>query len=260
MAMIGLERATNTAFFAARAGKRTREQRVSLPGDFNWNGPHAMRVENNAGDFRVLLDGVLLAIPKAHLAGGAPGRAGFFAADCSASFEHFSLTRGWDEWGRGIRGWKSRTGHGRSGHSEGMILRPRESVFKGDLLPQYELALQIRTAKEGGIYPVYADDENYLSLCVDAEFTCARTEGKRRGKAIPAHAFAIHARIHRAHEASANGNNLRVVKRNDRVLLFAEGIELGEVAGAWPDSRVGLFAQDGICTFDGLMRYELPAE
>ncbi len=65
-------------------------------------------------------------------------------------------------------------------------------------------------------------------------------------------------RIHRAHPAAENGNHLRVVKLDDRVLFFAEGLLVGEVPGGWPGARVGLRAGKDACSVDSACLFELP--
>lgn len=132
-----------------------------------------------------------------------------------------------------------------------------QSAFKGDALRCYEFSAQIQGKASGGIYPVYLDDANYLRLTVDAYFTAVTVSGKRQGQAVEKRTFPVRPRIHRAYDASENGNNLRIVKLEDKIILFAEGLELGEIPGRWPDARVGLFAGDGPCTFNGMMVYEL---
>ncbi len=255
---IGIDRAQSAAFYSLQQGKHRTEHLTPLPSDFNWAGPHALRIENNEGTFEVRLDSILLDIPSASVPEYGAGTAGLFAEGCSACFESFTLTRGWDEWGCRIRGWRSRTGQFGNTGGDGIVLGTGQSLFKGDPLPQYEFSVQTEAANEGGIYPVYVDEENYLQASADEGFTQIRVTGKRQGQAMPERSFPVRPRIHRAHEAGGNGNNLRVVKLKDRVLFFAEGHELGEVEGNWPDSRVGLFSGKGTCAFDGLMFYELP--
>ncbi len=255
---IGIDREKGVAFRSFRRNKRSKEHVLPLPRDFNWRGPHTLRVENNEGNFRILLDERLLDFPQARITGGSAGAPGLFAAGASASFESFIWTRGWDEWGTNIQAWTGRTEHAKSGGKNGLTLHAGQSLFKGDLLPQYEFATQIQAEKSGGIYPVYIDDRNYLMAFADAGFTRLTITGKRNGQDLPKASFSVRPRIHRAHDASSSGYNLRTVKLKDRVVFFAEGRELGETEGNWPESRVGLFASEGACTFDGLTRYELP--
>lgn len=256
--IIGLDRKKNTVFHTLRQGKRTKERSLPLPGDFNWDGPHRLRVENNDGAFKVYLGAVLLDMLHASVKGHGPGTAGLFAEGYNASFDHFMLTCGWDEWGRDIHGWRTPPGRHVHGRDKGLTLAAGQSAFKGDALRCYEFSTQIQGKASGGIYPVYLDDANYLRLTVNEDFTEIKTDGKHHGQALEKRTFPIRPRIHRAHDASENGNNLRIVKLQDKVILFAEGLELGEIPGLWPDAHVGLFAGEGPCTFNGITLYELP--
>lgn len=51
--------------------------------------------------------------------------------------------------------------------------------------------------------------------------------------------------------------NLRAVKLQDRVILFANGQELLAVGGAWPASQVGLISQNRTCRFSGMTYFRL---
>ncbi|MBW7866055.1 MAG: family 43 glycosylhydrolase [Candidatus Hydrogenedens sp.] len=256
--LAGLDRADNTAFLNLCPGGTCGEERVSLPPDFNWDGPHTLRVENNAGQFAVHLGAVLLKFTGARTEKNQPVQAGLFAEGCAASFDSFLLTHGWEEWGAGIRGWETREGREQKGGKDGLALAPGESVFKGGLPLQYEFSLQVRSEGVGGVYPVYRDEDNYACLTFDRDFTTIRFSGRRHGQPQPSVEFSVRKRIHRAHDAAVNGDNLRVVKFGDRLILFAEGYELGTIMGDWPVSRAGLFAEKGRCAFDGITLYELP--
>lgn len=255
---IGLDPEKNTAFYELRQGEHKRGHSLPLPANFNWEGPHTLRVENNDGAFKVYLGAVLLDMLHAPIVGHRPGGAGLFAEGCSPSFDSFVVTRGWDEWDRDIRGWRTPSGHLVCSETRGLRLKTGQSVFKGDALPCYEFSAQLQGGAAGGLYSVYVDDANYLCLAVDKEFTAVALFGKQKGKAVEERTFPIYPRIHRAYDASETGNNLRIVKLEDKVILFAEGLELGEILGSWPDARVGLFAGDEPCIFNGITVYELP--
>jgi len=256
--LIGIDRAKDIAFQRLSHGQRSKEHRVPLPRGFNWEGPHDLRIENNAGAFSVYLGALRLDLPEEPISKYSPGLPALFASGCSASFGSFSLTRGWDEWGRSIRGWTSSTAGLRNGNTGGLVLQPHQSAFKGDPLRYYEFTVQTEAKKAGGVYAVYVNEGNYLMVLFDADFTRIVASGKRHDRSLPEVAFVVHPRIHRAHDVSANGNNLRVVKRKGGTLLFAEGLELGEIEGDWPESRVGLFAANNTCAFDGLTLFEIP--
>lgn len=257
-ALIGLDRVQNAAFRLAIQGRHKREWSVPLPPGFNWDGPHTLRIENNAGNLTVYLGPLLLDRLGGRIRSDAPGSTGLFAEGCSPAFDSFSCTRGWDEYGRAFRGWSGPAGHLHPGSARGLVLRPGQSVFKGDALRHYEFSTQIQEKGTGGLYPVYVDEANFLRVVPVSGFTEIKVTGMHRGEAIPERVFPVRPRVHRAHGASGNGNHLRAVKLADRVVLFVEGLELGEIEGSWQDSRVGLFAAGDSCTFDGLTLFELP--
>ena len=256
--LVGLDRKNNRAFLTLLQGRHKRERSSPLPDDFNWAGPHALRIEKNGDDLKVHLGPVLLDKLGGRIPADTPGQPGLFAENCSAAFDSFVFTRGWDEFTDGIQGWESASGRSKSGGTEGLILRRSQSVFKGDALGQYEFSAQVLPGGTGGLYPVYIDDANYLRVSVNRDFSRISVSGKSAKVPIADQDFVVRPRLHRAHTPSENGNNLRAVKLADRVLLFAEGLEVGEVKGAWPDSRVGLFAEDAPCTFTAVTVHELP--
>jgi hypothetical protein len=252
--LFGLDRIKGKAYLEFFKGRKGKRHQVALSPDFNWSGPHAVRIENNEGVFRVFLDDILLDFPTRRIKDYAAGGAGLFAEGCSAAFDSFTWTRGWDEFGGGVCGWKTLGGKRVKSDKKGMTLRAGQSAFKGDALSQYEFSAQING--DGGVYPAYCDAQNYLRIAANPDFTQLTVTGERDGKPVPESILAVHPRIHRAHDSAANGNNLRIVKLSNRILIFAEGCELGEVKESWPDSSVGLFARNAACTFDGITMYE----
>ena len=255
--LVGLDRKNNRAFRTLLQGGHHRERSSALPDDFNWAGPHTLRIEKNGDALTVYLGPVLLDSLSGHIPTDSPGQPDLFAENCSASFDNFVFTRGWDESADAMRNWETLSGHRKSGGTKGIVLRGDQAVFKGDALGLYEFSAQF-LGGPGGVYPVYVDDANYLRVSVNPEFTQVTASGKCAGVPIAEQRFEVHPRLHRAHPASGNGNNLRAVKLADRVVLFAEGLELGAVPGTWPDSRIGLFSEEAPCTFTAATVYELP--
>lgn len=254
---IALDRAHRTLAYSLCGNGKITERTEALPEAFNWHGPHALRVENNGGKFSIWLDRARMNFRQPVIEDCSEGTAALFAEGCAASFESFMLTRGWDECGGASHGWRDARGQARKENpAEGLLLEPRETVFKGDLREQYEFSVQIRG--NGGVYPLYVDENDFLLAEVDEIFSRIRLTGKRNGEAMTEQVFPIHPRIHSAHTAAENGHNLRFVKLRGQVILFAEGLELGSAAGAWPESRVGLLAAESPCEFLATALYELP--
>lgn len=255
---IGVDRAAGAAFFAVHRNGAHREETLPLPAGFNWAGPHSLRIARNAGTLTAHLDGILLNFADADIPPDVPGGAGLFAEACAAAFESFSLTRGWEEWGGGMRGWTTRAGRALSADAAGLRLGPDDEVFKGDALTRYEFSIQLPAGVETGVYAAHAEDGDFLLATADAAFTQITVTGKRGGGELPERAFPVRPRIHRAHPAAENGNHLRVVKLDDRVILFAEGCQIGEIQGGWPGARIGLRAGKAECVFTDTACHELP--
>ncbi len=249
----GLDPKRNAAYLAVCRGDRRKEHRVTLSPEFSWNAPHAVRVENNDGAFACFLDQVRLDFPEPPIRHYAPGIPGLIVARCDAEFEHFVFTRGWDEWGRAVRGWTDRTGKTIERVDSGLVLGDGDRAFKGDPMSRYEFSAQLDGP--GGVYPVYVNVESFVRICADSAFTQLEIAGKRDGRDLPGRSLTIPARIHRARDAE--GYHLRIVKLESRIVVFADGFEAGSIEGAWPESRPGLFAQGGRCVFDGIVCYEL---
>ena len=52
--------------------------------------------------------------------------------------------------------------------------------------------------------------------------------------------------------------NLRIVKLRDKVLIMINGKQELEIPGEWPTSQVGLSAENGTATFNGITCFEIP--
>jgi hypothetical protein len=255
-----LDRAAQTFGVVVQAQGEETVRVLPQPGEFVWTGPHALRVENNAGSFVALLDGVRYEVGTLTDKMKGPGVAGLVAEGCTVAFDSFQLTRGWDESGVDIRGWRQADGtaHPADSTRPGLTLPAGTLLQKGDPLAQYEFSLQVHAGAAISVYPVYADAANQVRVGVDAAFTGLQVTGMRDGVALPETRYPIHPRVHRAHSAESNGNHLRMIKRHDRVLLFAEGLLVGEIEGAWPDSNVALLGEAEGARVDHLTLFEMP--
>nr|WKN34505.1 family 43 glycosylhydrolase [Tunicatimonas sp. TK19036] len=168
----------------------------SLPTDFNYEVYHTLHIEKNAKQFTVKIDG--LPAPEHPLISlesfSAPGLPGLYSEGASA-FDGVVYTIGWDEFDQTITGWgaasrrtpqqgswevgeEGLTQSGTSGES---------TVFKGDLLEEYEFSVQLTTESDqgsAGIYPVYTDANNYVKATLDVENQKFTISGKKDGKAL----------------------------------------------------------------------------
>lgn len=165
------------------------------------NPLHRLRITKNGRNFGVELDGINL-LPKKPMITqiSAPGIPGLYCRKSSAEFDAITYTVGWDEFGEYITGWgKARDGLAFDGkwelHKEWGLQQHSHSklgrAFKGDLLQQYEFTVNARLdqLEEGkdslyGIYPVYADENNYLKAMINTQARELVVTGKLNGREI----------------------------------------------------------------------------
>lgn len=254
----GLDREQGTWYWHFLEDGREQSQTQDLPKNFNWHGPHKVRLERNAGRYTTQLDGLThhpfepKGNPSTSLA------IALFAENCTARFHHLQFTRGWDESGRGIRGWRNAQGVPQESSEEGLTVNAGEQLFKGEPLLQYECGIQLLPAKNSVLWPIHADVDNYLQVNTNADFTVLRVSGKSGGTPLPEQEFPVPARLHRAHPAERTGYHLRCVKLRDKVILYADGAQVAQIDGAWPPARMGLGSETAATTYTALTRYELP--
>lgn len=197
--------------YRERPGRLT-GQRSRLPEAFHWletppgyNGggapSHLLRVEKNGGRFEVMLDHFKLTSGKPIMTrftgAGVPG---LHCRNSAAEFSGTIYTVGWDEHGEYITGWGAAAdgtppgGEWRQGKEHGLEQRKHSEpgrAFKGDLLDQYEFTVNVRTGEfeEGkerlyGVFPVFADQKNFLKAVIDTRSRELVVSGRRNGKAI----------------------------------------------------------------------------
>jgi GH43 family beta-xylosidase len=167
-----------------------------LSKEFNFDVYHSLSVYKNDKRFDVEIDdNPAPGNNKISSAFVAPGIPGLFTEKSSASFDGAIYTPGWDEYNSTITGWK-RPGSGEAGKwivsDKGVSQSESKgsfSVFKGDLLNQYEFGTQVykslNTSPDkgtAGIYPVYTDKNNYLQAGLDFEKSSLIISGKINGK------------------------------------------------------------------------------
>jgi GH43 family beta-xylosidase len=175
-------------------GKET-VKKNKLAKEFNFDVYHSLSVYKNDKRFDVEIDDNPAPgnnkISSTFTAQGIPG---LFTEKSSASFDGAIYTPGFDEYNSTITGWNKPAGGdagkwtiGDIGISQSAI-RGSFSVFKGDLLNQYEFGTQIyknlyNLADKGtaGIYPVYTDKNNYLQAGLDFASGNLVISGKIKG-------------------------------------------------------------------------------
>jgi hypothetical protein len=179
---------------------------------------HRMRVTKNGGRFEVMLDEIRLTPDKPIITplqgAGVPG---LYCDSSSAEFDGVVYTIGWDEHDAYITGWgAARDGTPAGGKWElhknfGLEQRKHSEpgrAFKGDLLNQYEFSVNARMheLEEGkeqlyGIFPVFADRNNYLKAMIDTRARQLVVSGKLDGKKVGPFSSSLNCRIPRRHLA-----------------------------------------------------------
>jgi hypothetical protein len=165
------------------------------------NPLYVLRITKNAGYFGVELDGINLLPGKPIITKmTGPGVPGFYCFDSAAEFDGVTYTVGWDEYDQYVTGWGAAAdgsppgGQWRMDRDLGMEQRSHSETgraFKGDLLDQYEFTVnvQLEELEEGkdrlyGVFPVFADKNNYLKAMIDTRARELVVSGKLNGKEI----------------------------------------------------------------------------
>jgi GH43 family beta-xylosidase len=197
---IGLDPKEGTWYSRMVKDGKVSIKKNKLSDKFNFDVYHSLSVYKNANRFDVLIDDNPAPgankIASAFTADGIPG---LFTQSSSASFDGAIYTPGWDEYNATITGWgNAANGEKATGKwtisKDGIAQTDTKgsfSAFKGDLLNQYEFGAQLyrnlggRSKAEGtaGIYPVYADKDNYLQAALNFETGKLEISGKIRGMA-----------------------------------------------------------------------------
>lgn len=201
-------------------------KRFRLPAGFKWaqNPPgfeggvapmHRLRIVKNGGYFDVMLDDFKLTddhpIITDLTGAGVPG---LFGLQGGVGFDGVTYTAGWDEYDAYITGWGSAADGTRSGgewqHRKAFGLEQTRAAgvgraFKGDLLDQYEFTVNARAdtlagpGKRYGVFPVYADRQNYLKAEVDTHGRKLIVSGKLDGKEVGPYEKSLARRIPHHH-------------------------------------------------------------
>jgi hypothetical protein len=177
---------------------------------------HRLKVVKNGNYFDVMLDEVKLTLDKPIITqiygAGVPG---LYCNKSSAEFDGVTYTVGWDEYGEYITGWSgAAAGTAVSGEwdldeDEGLYQRKHSEpglAFKGDLLDQYEFTVnaELEEFEEGkdrlyGIFPVFADQDNFLQAMIDTRERLLVVSGKLRGRNVGPFTRSLKCRVPRRH-------------------------------------------------------------
>lgn len=192
---VGFNQAEGTWYYKLTKDGKTSIKKNKLAAVFNFNVYHSLSVLKNDKRFEVLIDdNPAPGSNQIYSSFTEQGIPGLFTQNTSAAFDGLIYTPGWDEFDATITGWgNSKVGEKVSGNwktSESGLAASGASfsVFKGDMLPQYEFATQVYNLNTGkgvaGIYPVYINPNNYLQAGIDFANGNLEIAGKADGKAI----------------------------------------------------------------------------
>lgn len=184
---ISLDARQKAWVWTLKNGDQTRTQSFPLPEDFRYDVYHHLRVMKNDAYFSVAIDerpapGQSVIETPLRNTKGIPG----LYTEGAAAFDGVVYTIGWDEFDEGIRGWTADSPAAWVATKKG--LQGQGAVFKGDLLEQYEISVQLETdslAGSAGLYPVYIDANNYVKAMIDMSSGELVVTGWHRGNALP---------------------------------------------------------------------------
>ena len=160
---------------------------------------YRLRITKNGGYFSVELNGINLLPGKPIITRMTdPGVPGFYTKNSAAEFDGVIYTVGWDEYDQFVTGWGTAAagtpagGDWRQDKDLGIEQRSHSETgraFKGDLLNQYEFCVnaQLEELEEGkdrlyGIFPIFADRDNYLQAMIDTRARELVVTGKLKGR------------------------------------------------------------------------------
>lgn len=162
-----------------------------LPADFDYQAYHTLSVYKNAEQFTIKIDDLPAPENPVIKVTGFSGKGipGLYTEGANTAFDGVLYTVGWDEFDEHITGWEPATQNSAWLVSEKGISQTKASgehaAFKGDMLDEYEVSLQV-TAEESkgsaGIYSVYVDEHNDLKAVFDFKNQKFIISGKRNGK------------------------------------------------------------------------------
>lgn len=240
-----------------------------LPNDFDYNVYHNLRVTKNNSTFRVWIDEIPApSNPVISTNFTGEGLPGLYTQVARANYDGFIYTIGWDEYDDQITGWGSAdagasqtgswstTSNGIEATNSGTTNR----TYKGDLLDQYEFMTQItRTSivptdanpHTMGVYAIYADSNNWMISAIDLVNDRLKVYGLKDGSAIGDREISIN---------SADSYNMRVIKRNESTRIFIDGELKMTVPITFPDSQVGLRAENIKARYNGIALFKLGSQ
>ena len=234
---------------------------VNLPGDFEPNAYHLLRIEANGSRLSVELDeGRVRWQGRVEFD---PERIALLTRKMAAAFAGFAFTIGWEDLfmepdgDPAAHGWQPRAGHENWSVDErqlwhGNIAGEHGLLVKGPLLDSYELVVNVRLDREAGtggcygFYPALDAEGSGPLLTVRRRDTGWALEMRAEtGESGEARAFPLPEFF----DASVY-QQFRFRKEDGRLSIWWEEHVLGEFDILRAATRVGLYAHRAIAAFD----------
>ncbi len=194
--------------YVLKENGKTQSASYALFADFDFQAYHTLTIQKNAHLFTIRID-QLPAPGKPAIETRLQGKGipGLYTENARASFDGVLFTLGWDEFDQHIRGWQAQTDNIEAEASwevkEDGLWQTQASgthqVFKGDVLLQYEVSLQVTAADfqqggKAGLYPVYIDADNYLKVVIDYQQQALVVRGVKEGQTVLSEEIPLHRR------------------------------------------------------------------
>jgi len=257
--IVGLDRYNDSWYYHKKENGIDAVSGASYSGGIDYTVFHKIRVEKNGSDFHVRIDDQTppsYSSPISTVFSGT-GIPGLYADHAATAYDGIIYTIGWDEYDSGITEW----GDGAlpmlgtwsiasDGLTQSLETAGSKYIFKGDLMPQYEVSTQVYKSGTAdgtmGFLPVVVDASNYLGVEVNLVTNEVFTYGAYAGAAITSQYAAV---------ADATSYNLRAVKLSDRIIIFVDGQETLTVNLTFGDASVGLICQNMAARYNGITVY-----
>ena len=197
----GLDSERHSWYYKISDKGTIKEESFRLPEDFRFDVYHTLRIERDANKLEVRIDDLpapgnhIFTIPFAD-----PSVSGLYSDDGRTLFAGLIYTRGWDEYDNTIQGWGNAS-EGQKAIGKGVVSEkgitvqtPSFAAYKGDLLPSYEISLQITNPDDkgkAGVYPIYINEKNYVRVTFNYDTQMLDVSGMANGKAMNNNSYSL---------------------------------------------------------------------
>ncbi|MGN0069251.1 MAG: family 43 glycosylhydrolase [Prevotella sp.] len=223
---------------------------------------HALTIYKNGGRFSCYLDAFCLTPGGVETMHTGQGKVGWEANSNTVDFDAVQLTQGWDEYDDNITGWDYEGGAWKveGGLKQQSADGDRVRAVKGDAMWNYEFSTymtmdDVPASGKAGFYPLYIDEDNYVSALIDYSSRMLEIEAMENGNVLTRQQLPLNKKVMRQYDftpTTAYPSNSYVYRlRNEAVV---SGIDILWLEGEYPylsqkfalPSKVSVFVeQDG---------------